>query len=137
VPHIIIEYSSNLTPSGTIDQLVTGVYQATLASGIAGVAGVRVRAVEQCDYRVADNHPSRAFVAMVLRLGPGRTTEAKLELINAVLDAGEQALQSVARSSPDVSDGDVFDIAWSAEVQEIDATHRINRNHIAPMLDPN
>lgn len=132
MPHIIIEYSANLTPSGRIDQLITDVYDATVATGIAPLAGVRVRAVEQSEYRIADNHQARAFVAMILRLGPGRTSDAKLNLINAVLDAGEAALAPVARRNP--ADADGFDIAWSAEVQEIDADHRINRNHIAPVL---
>ena len=79
--------------------------------------------LEHC--RIADLHPDNAMIAMVARLGPGRTVEQKQALIEAVLDAAEVHLGN--EPSP-------LSIAWSMEVQEIDAEVRVNRNHVASTM---
>ncbi len=125
MPHVIIECSANVADHHDIDSLVAVVHDTVVATGIAPTSGCRTRAHVLQHCRIADLHPSHAMVAMVARLGPGRTVEQKQTLIEAVLDATEVHLGN--ELSP-------LSIAWSMEVQEIDAEVRVNRNHVAAAM---
>ncbi len=123
MPHLIVEYSSNVAAHHDIDALLDVIHQTVLSFDFVPVAGVRIRGIEHAQTRIADGSDENyAFVAMVARMGPGRDPEAKHRLINAVLDAA--AGQVDGEASP-------LHIAWSFEVQEIDAEFRVNRNNIA------
>lgn len=127
MPHFIVEYSSNLAEHHDIDGLLDTIHRTILDLDAAPVAGTRIRAVEQDKYRIADgSNPNHAYVAMVARFGPGRDDETKHRVIEAVLDAAEAQLAS--ESGPLI-------IAWSMEIQEIDANYRVNRNHIAKAMN--
>ena len=119
--HITIEYSSNVGDHHDIQALVDTVHDAALAHGLPAVDGLRTRAVGRKSYRIADGHADHAFVALTARIGPGRSPEEKTTFLEAILDAAEAQLGS--ESGP-------LAIAWSAEVTEIDARFRINRNHV-------
>lgn len=121
MPHVIIEHSDNLGRQSETQLLIDRVHQAALGSPIVPAAGLRTRAEVRSTYRVADGHPDNAFVAIVARLGPGRTPEEKTAFITLLLDAAETA---VAELAPQLV------VAYSVEFQEIDAEFRINRNHI-------
>ena len=125
MPHVIIECSANVADHHDVDSLVAVIHDTVVATAIAPTAGCRTRAhvLEHC--RIADLHPDNAMIAMVARLGPGRTVEQKQALIEAVLDAAEVHLGN--EPSP-------LSIAWSMEVQEIDAEVRVHRNHVASTM---
>lgn len=121
MPHTTIEYSANVADHHDIDALVETVHATMIELGLAGVGAHRTRAVERVRYRIGDGTPEYAFVAITVRLGPGRSPETKQEVITRVLDAAESRL---------ATEGDRLLIAWSMEVQEIDARFRENRNHV-------
>ncbi len=125
MPHVIIECSANVADHHDIDLLLAVVHDTVVTTAVAPTACCRTRAhvLEHC--RIADLHPDNAMIAMVARLGPGRTVEQKQALIEAVLDAAEVHLGN--EPSP-------LSIAWSMEVQEIDADVRANRNHVAAAM---
>jgi 5-carboxymethyl-2-hydroxymuconate isomerase len=125
VPHVIIEYSANVADHHDIDALVGVVHDAVVANGIGPHGGVRTRAIVRNDYRVGDADPANAMIAMVARLGPGRDAETKKVFIDEILDAAE---------AHTMGESDALDIAWSLEVQEIDAEFRVNRNHVATAM---
>jgi len=123
VPHLTIEYTANVAQHHDVDTLLDAVHQSLLDLGISPAPGVRIRAIRIDHYRIADgSDPNHAFIAMVARIGPGRDAATKKNLIEALLDAAEAQLAT--EESPLI-------IAWSLEVQEIDAEFRVNRNHIA------
>lgn len=123
MPHLIIEYSSNVAAHHDIDALLDTVHSSLLSLEIGPVAGIRIRAVAHDHTRIADGSDENyAFIAMVARLGPGRDAATKTHLITTVLDA--------AVAQVDSEDGPLH-IAWSLEVQEIDAEFRVNKNMIA------
>ncbi len=121
VPHITIEYSQNLADHHDIDALVEAVHQAALDHGLPPPDGLRTRAVGRDIYRIADSDPQHAFVAIAIRIGPGRTTAEKASFVEAVLDAAEA--QVAGEEGP-------LAIAWSAELTVIDDAFRINRNYV-------
>lgn len=125
MPHVIIEYSANVADHHDIDALVGVVHDAAVANGIGPHGGVRTRAIVRNHYRVGDADPANAMIAMVARLGPGRDAETKKAFIDEILDAAE---------AHTMGESDALDIAWSLEVQEIDAEFRVNRNHVATAM---
>lgn len=128
MPHLIVEYSANVAEHHSIDALLDVIQQTVLDMDVAPVAGVRIRTLRQEQYRIADSSDSNhAYVAMVARIGPGRDDDTKKRIITVILDATEA--QFATEDSPLI-------IAWSLEVQEIDATFRENRNGIAAAINP-
>ena len=125
MPHIIIEYSANVADHHDVDALVTTIHETAKATGIGPLGGLRTRAAVRERYRIADGHTDNAMVAIIARLGPGREPDEKTAFIGTVLDAAEA--QVATEHSP-------LAIAWSMEVQEIDAQFRVNRNYVAARL---
>ncbi len=121
MPHIIIEYSANLARSLEIQELVDVVHEAALADGLPALDALRTRAAARDHFRIADGRPEFAFVAVVARIGPGRTAEEKQRFLGALIEAVEAQLASVA---------DNCRVALSAEIQEIDPDFRVNRNDV-------
>lgn len=119
--HITIEHSANLADHHDIQALVGAVHEAAAAHGLAPLDGLRTRAVARTHYHIADGDPDYAFVAIAVRVGPGRDDAARRSYLEAILDAAEAHIG--ATPSP-------LAVAWSAEVTESDAAFRINRNEV-------
>jgi len=121
MPHTTIEYTANVATHHDVDALVGAIHDAALSLELAHIGGYRTRAAQRDLYRVADGDPNFAFIAMTVRIGPGRSDDVKQGIIKTLLDAGEAQL--AAEPGP-------LAVAWSLEVQEIDANFRENRNHV-------
>lgn len=119
--HITIEYSANLADHHDIEALVEAVHGAAAEDGLAPLDGLRTRAVARTHYRIADGDPGHAFVAIAVRVGPGRDPAARRTFLEAMLDAAEARIGT--EPSP-------LAVAWSAELTEMDAAFRINRNAV-------
>ena len=124
MPHITIEYSANVAAHHDIDALVEAVHGAALEHGLASLAALRTRAAERSAYRIATGDDRFGFVAIAVRIGPGRDLALKQSFIETLLDAAEQAV----RPSP-------LAVAWSIELTEIDPELRINRNGVRTALE--
>ena len=126
MPHIVIEYSANVAEQHDIDGLVAAVHHAAIDHGLPPVDGLRTRAAQRDHYLIADgSEPNTlAFIAIAVRIGPGRDPEVKRSFIETVLDAAESHLA-----------GTPLAIAWSIELNEIDPEFRINRNHVRQYLN--
>jgi 5-carboxymethyl-2-hydroxymuconate isomerase len=118
VPHLIVEYSTNLDSLINIEVLVDAIHHAALATGIAPIDALRTRAEPRNAYRIGDGHPQNAFVSITARLGTGRTSEQKHRFLAAILEATETALGAGAAN-----------VMLSVEYQEIDPEFRINKNN--------
>ncbi|GIO20427.1 5-carboxymethyl-2-hydroxymuconate isomerase [Oceanobacillus oncorhynchi subsp. incaldanensis] len=81
MPHLIIEYTTNLKKETDIPALLKKVNDSLLShSDIIPIGGLRTRAIELVDYCVADGTEDDAFVHATLKLGSGRTEEDKKAL---------------------------------------------------------
>ncbi len=124
MPHVIIEYSDNIEAVCDIDSVVDSVHRAATSSPIIPIAGLRTRAVARSNYRIADGGSGYAFVSVIVRLGPGRSDDQKLELVNLLMDALSKELET----SP-------LSIAFSVECQQIEAATRRNKNQIRTAME--
>lgn len=88
MPHVIIEYTDNLTAQANIPQLLKKTNETLLSHGnIIPIGGIRTRAIELTDYLVADGAEDDAFVHIILKLGGGRSEEAIQQVGDSLFEA--------------------------------------------------
>lgn len=87
MPHLVIEYTDNLKEEGDIPGLLEKVNHALLTHpNIIPIGGLRSRAIELNNYRVADGTEDDAFVHATLKLGGGRSEADKKALCDGLFD---------------------------------------------------
>ncbi len=121
MPHIIIEYSSNLAGKIEVQTLVDRVHTAALETGMFKLGAVRTRATARDIYRIADGHPDNGFIHLVLRIAQGRETQAKRRVGEAIFDAICDELQPLFETTP---------LGISFEIQEIEQTLSFKKNNL-------
>lgn len=77
MPHLIVEYSSNLDAGMDILALIDTVHQAALETGIFPLGGVRTRAERRDVYKIADGRAEYGFIHVQARIGAGRPPEVR------------------------------------------------------------
>ncbi|SVA66659.1 uncharacterized protein METZ01_LOCUS119513 [marine metagenome] len=121
MPHLIIEYSSNLSTKLDVQTLVDRVHTAALETGMFKLGAVRTRATARDIYRIADGHPDNGFVHLVLRIAQGRENQAKRRAGEAIFDAVCEELQPLFETTP---------LGISFEIQEIEQTLSFKKNNL-------
>lgn len=78
MPHITVEYTSNIKEEANINDLLLKINTTLIAEGDTfPIGGIRSRAIELHDYVVADGTEDDAFVHVTVKIGPGRPDEIK------------------------------------------------------------
>lgn len=121
LPHVLIEYSSNLGSQLNFPGLLTALRDSALATGVFPIGGVRVRAYQADHYLIADGHPDNAFVHIMLRVGHGRDLETRKRACNAIFAAACEQLASLYNRIP---------LGISLEMQEVDAVLTCKKNNL-------
>jgi 5-carboxymethyl-2-hydroxymuconate isomerase len=121
MPHLIVEYSANLKNQIDIFKLVETVHHAALRTGVFEVAAIRTRAAGRDYYMIADGHRDNAFVAIFVRVAPGRPPETRRRVGQEIFDAACEFLKNVYEATP---------LAISLEVQEIDNTAAFRKKNL-------
>jgi len=111
MPHILVEYSSNLAPQVEVRGLMGALHGAAVESGLFEPASVRSRALPRDIYLIADGAPENVFLHITARLRAGRSLENRKSLGESLLKAAKNAISALPPSTP---------IALSVEVHEID-----------------
>lgn len=80
MPHFIVEYTDNIKKEADIPNLLKKVNNVLISrSHLFPTGGIRSRAIELQDYRIADGEEDDAFVHATLKIGAGRSPEDKKE----------------------------------------------------------
>lgn len=78
MPHLIVEYTDNLKAEAEIPALLKKSNDILIAQGgVFPTGGIRARALCLSEYCVADGSSDDAFVHLTLKIGAGRSPEAK------------------------------------------------------------
>ena len=126
MPHIVVEYSANIENQIDVLKLVEEVHQTALQTGEFEVAAVRTRASRREYYAIADQHRDNAFVAIWVRIAPGRSSERRKRIGQEIFDAACKFLEQVYEKTP---------IAISLEVQEIDPAAAFRKLNLPALLE--
>jgi 5-carboxymethyl-2-hydroxymuconate isomerase len=109
MPHILVEYSSNLEDKVSVRRLVDDLHKTMVDSGLFELSAIRTRALPRGVYRIADGKPENVFLHIITRIRSGRSVEDRKTLGNALLNAAKAALGADSRP-----------IALGVEIHEID-----------------
>ncbi len=77
MPHLTMEYSANLEATVDIAELCKAAKATMMDTGLFELGAVRVRALRCDHYAIADEARENAFLAVLVRIGAGRTLEEK------------------------------------------------------------
>jgi 5-carboxymethyl-2-hydroxymuconate isomerase len=121
LPHVVIEYSSNLEGRLDFPGLLIALRDTALATGVFPIGGIRVRAYRADHYLIADGHPDNAFVHIVLRVGHGRDLDTRKRACDAIFATACDKLAALYERSP---------LGISLEMQEVDAVLTCKKNNL-------
>jgi 5-carboxymethyl-2-hydroxymuconate isomerase len=88
-----MEYSANLEAQANIAALCQVAKAAMMSTGVFELGAIRVRSVRCEHYAIADELPENAFLAVLVRIGAGRSAADKTRIGEALNAALAEALK--------------------------------------------
>jgi 5-carboxymethyl-2-hydroxymuconate isomerase len=83
MPHLTLEYSDNIEVD--VQPLLARLHEEVVATGAINLKGIKSRAIEHTQYRVADGDADYAFVHVSLLIREGRPIEIQKEATQRVM----------------------------------------------------
>ena len=111
MPHIAIEYSSNLEEAVDVAALCGCLRQTAVGIEAFPLAGVRVRAFAADHYSIADGNPDHGFIDISVRLRGGRSLDVRKAAVDKIFEAASAFLAPAMATRS---------IALSLEMRDID-----------------
>lgn len=84
--HFIVEYTHNIAADADIPGLLRKANEALIAQEVYPIGGIRSRAIELTDWRMADGAEDYAFVHGTLKIGAGRSGEVRQRTADALFE---------------------------------------------------
>lgn len=122
MPHLVFEITDNIAGEADIPGLLRKANETLIAqNAVFPIGGTRSRAIVLQHYRVADGAEDDAFVHATLKIGGGRTAEAKRKVCDELFEMIKQHFADLhARRY----------LALSMELQEFDEAGTWKHNNI-------
>jgi 5-carboxymethyl-2-hydroxymuconate isomerase len=83
MPHLTLEYSDNIDVD--VQPLLARLHEEVVATGAINRKGIKSRAVQHTQYRIADGDPDYAFVHVGLLIREGRPIEVQKDAARRVM----------------------------------------------------
>lgn len=97
MPHFVVEYTDNLKEQANIKKLLEEIHKVFIARDtIFPIGGLRSRAIELKEYRVADGAEDDAFVHAQVKIGAGRSEEVKKDVCDALFEVIKEHFSHVS-----------------------------------------
>ncbi len=85
--HLTIEYTANIKAQADLANLLRKANEVIIAqNGVFPIGGIRSRALELKDYRMADGAADYAFVHATLKIGAGRDAAARKRVCDELFE---------------------------------------------------
>lgn len=126
MPHMIVEYSTNIEDEIRTDILFPKLCDTGVETGVFARSGIRVRGEARPRYHISDGHPDNAFVHTILRVGHGRD-EDRLKT------AGDRIYAVICDHLAALAETRALNI--SMEIQEIHPVLTWKKNNTQDWLD--
>jgi 5-carboxymethyl-2-hydroxymuconate isomerase len=83
MPHLTLEYTDNIDVD--VQPLLARLHEEVVATGAINLKGIKSRAVQHTQYRIADGDPEYAFVHVSLLIREGRPIEVQKDATRRVM----------------------------------------------------
>ena len=121
MPHIWVEYSTNLKPEISVPQLLKTAQDAVIGAGtVFPCAGARTRGVPVDEYLIVDGHAANSFVHVLIKIAAGRSLEEKNRMGDRVFQAIQSYLAPVFATRP---------LGLSVQIEEADPDTNYKSSH--------
>ena len=120
MPHLMVEYSTNLEQYVDIDELMLMIHESALKTGVFPLGGIRTRAEPRDKYLIADRDPDNMFIHVLARIGHGRPLEVRKE-------AGEKIFADLCNFLAEIYASHTLNISF--DIQEIDPVVTFKKNN--------
>jgi 5-carboxymethyl-2-hydroxymuconate isomerase len=128
MPHLIVEYTSNIKAAARIPQLLAKANEVLMAQGgVFPTGAIRSRAIEVHDYRIADGEDDYAFVHCNLKIGAGRSDAVKKKVCDELFAAIKDHLSELFATRY---------LALSLELSEFSESGTYKHNNIHARFKP-
>lgn len=121
MPHLIVEYSSNIEQQIGLDALLDKLHACALTTGVFPLGGLRVRAHRTDAFRIADKAPENGFVHVTALIGHGRPLDVQQRAGEALFATLTEHLDALYARSP---------LAISLNVQEFHPVLNFKKNNL-------
>ncbi|MDW0115409.1 5-carboxymethyl-2-hydroxymuconate Delta-isomerase [Sporosarcina thermotolerans] len=96
MPFFLVEYTDNIKEEVDIKKLLEESHKVLIARDtVFPIGGLRSRAIELKEYRVADGAEDDAFVHAQLKIGAGRSEEVKKDVCDALFEVMKEHFHPV------------------------------------------
>lgn len=102
MPHLIIEYSNNISSKDTFQEITQAAHEAMIQSGLFSPADIKTRSYMAEDFLVGEKGRQGSFVHARIYLLEGRTTREKQNLSEQLRDTLRLHLKNVDQLSVDI-----------------------------------
>jgi 5-carboxymethyl-2-hydroxymuconate isomerase len=126
MPHLSVEYSSNLETAIDVGALLRAVHAAALATGVFPIGGLRTRAERREHYVIADGHADNGFIHVQARIGTGRTPEVRQKAAEQIFAALKDATADAFATRP---------LGLTLEMVEIDPVGSLKHNNLHEIVE--
>jgi len=89
MPHLVLEYSSNIKEKDAFDSLFAQLHQILAKVGNASLESCKSRAIEYETFYIGDGNHKNAFVHLEVRLAEGRPLKIRQQIGEHMLDVLE------------------------------------------------
>ncbi len=83
MPHLTLEYTDNLEVD--VQPLLARLHEEVVATGAINLKGIKSRAIQHNQYRIADGNPDYAFVHVALLIREGRPLKVQKDATQRVM----------------------------------------------------
>jgi len=83
MPHLTLEYTDNIEVD--VQPLLARLHEEVVATGAINLKGIKSRAIQHTQYRIADGDPDYAFVHVSLLIREGRPIEVQKDATQRVM----------------------------------------------------
>jgi 5-carboxymethyl-2-hydroxymuconate isomerase len=77
MPHLIIEYSTNLDADLAMPAVAAAIHAAALETGVFPLGGCRTRLAPRAHFLIGDGHADNRFIHVQARIGAGRAPDVR------------------------------------------------------------
>jgi 5-carboxymethyl-2-hydroxymuconate isomerase len=125
MPHLIIEYSTNLDADLPMPALAAAIHAAALETGVFPIGGCRTRLAPRAHYVIGDGHPDNRFIHVQARIGAGRPPDVRQRAAEHIFARLKAETAAIFAQHP---------LGLTLEIVEIDPVGSLKHNNLHDII---
>jgi 5-carboxymethyl-2-hydroxymuconate isomerase len=125
MPHLIIDYSSNLDADIAMADLAKALHTAALETGVFPIGGCRTRLARRDAYVIGDGHRDNRYIHVQARIGAGRPPDVRQRAAEHIFARLTSETAAIFARAP---------LGLTFEIVEIDPVGALKHNNLHEII---